>query len=354
MASVIVLYSLIFLVALPVYRRLTVDGGLTFMAAVSGVALMVLSPFSGLWLLASVLAIHLIMGAGEATDRRGVAAGIGSAALATSLILFREVPWVFWIGISYFTLRHIHVLLDWWMQKLERPTLRLLFQYNFFLPVLVAGPIHRVGHFQAALESRDMSDESYWSGAERALAGAFSAVVIGGWLAHRLFLETQDIFLPGFFDEWSASLVYWIGLYFIFSGLTSVALGLALMAGLRLEENFNRPWLARNLIEFWGRWHITLSGWCQDYVFRTFTAFTRLPSLGLILSMLAMGLWHGATAYWVLWGIWQGLGLVLTRLVVRAPMHVPGWLADAVGRLSIVVWLTLARPVIVTLFGVFP
>ena len=78
-------------------------------------------------------------------------------------------------------------------------------------------------------------------------------------------------------------------MFFSFAGLTSLALGLSLMMGLKLEENFNRPWAAKNLIDFWSRWHMTLSNWCRDYVFYPVTAITRLPVVGLLLAMLAMG-----------------------------------------------------------------
>ena len=97
-----------------------------------------------------------------------------------------------------------------------------------------------------------------------------------------------------------ASAADWVQIYFIFGGFGALALGLALMMGLVVEENFDRPWAARNLIEFWTGWHITLSLWCRDYVFQVVTAFSRSPLLGLTAAMTAIGLWHEVSVYYFL------------------------------------------------------
>jgi alginate O-acetyltransferase complex protein AlgI len=143
-------------------------------------------------------------------------------------------------------------------------------------------------------------------------------------------------------------------MYFSFAGLTSLALGLSLMMGFKLEENFNRPWAARNLVDFWSRWHMTLSNWCRDYVFYPFTAVTRLPIVGLVLAMLAMGLWHASSAYYVLWAIWQSLGIFVTHMVLRLPggsLHRNTKLL--IGTTSVFVWLTLTKPVVLQLLDLF-
>lgn len=354
MIAVVVVFVLAFLVCLPVYWRLPARAGLTFVAAVAAVVLTVSSPVSGGWLLLSTVLTHAGMILGDRLDRKGAVTLTLALLLGASLLLLRDLPGPFWIGISYFTLRHIHVLMEWWTDRLARPALPDLLRYQLFLPVLAAGPIHRYGHFRTQVEGRTPAPEHLWAGAERLLVGAFLAVVLGGWLTHRVSLAAEDLFAAAFFQEWLASLIYWSGLYFSFAGFTSVALGCALMSGLQLEENFDRPWRARNLIEFWGRWHMTLSHWCRDYVFQPVAAATRWPSFGVVLSMLAMGLWHGTTAYWTLWGVWQGLGLVLTRYALRLNLALPDPAAHLIGTLSVLCWLTLSRPVIVTLFNVEP
>ena len=281
--------------------------------------------------------------------------------LVALLLGLRDISGPLWIGAAYFTLRHVHVTLDWWMGLLEPPATSDYLRYQFFLPVMAAGPINRFQRFQSETASRRWSAEDVFAGAERLLLGAFQVVVLGGWAMHRVehAFNRQSVGWPDFQYEWTRSLIYWLDLYFTFAGLTSMALGLALMAGLRLEENFNRPWKSRTLAEFWTRWHITLSSWCRDYVFRPVAATSRRPALGVVLSMLAMGLWHGSSAYWIGWGLWQGLGIVLTRVAER---HMPrrtadvlgGWVGSILGPVSVLAWLTLSRPVLVTLLGVAP
>ncbi len=120
---------------------------------------------------------------------------------------------------------------------------------------------------------------------------------------------------PDFITDWLNSAFGWIQLYFTFAGLTALALGIAVMLGVRLEENFNKPWVARNLVEFWTRWHMTLSLWCKDYVFNPITALSRSPLVGICIAMLAIGIWHESSLYYVLWSFWQALGIVLSRSI---------------------------------------
>jgi alginate O-acetyltransferase complex protein AlgI len=123
------------------------------------------------------------------------------------------------------------------------------------------------------------------------------------------------------------------------------------MLGLRLEENFDQPWRATSLVDFWKRWHMSLSSWVLDYVFRPVTALSRSPLLGLITAMLVIGLWHEFSLFYVLWSFWQALGIVLTRLVMRwLPLErVTGWPRIILAPLGILFWLSLSQPVIETI-----
>jgi alginate O-acetyltransferase complex protein AlgI len=272
------------------------------------------------------------------------------------LLAARELEGFLWIGGAYFTLRHLHVMIDWWRESIDRPTLRQYLHYHLFLPVIMAGPIHRIQNFRRQTERRRWDPAAFCCGAERLLLGAGQYVVVAGWLLEKV----KALILAGwpgpggFGHEWLLSVFFWVQLYLSFSALTSIALGLALMMGLKLEENFDRPWAAPDLVAFWTRWHMTLSHWCRDYVFRSVAALTRLPVVGLVAAMLAMGLWHDSSLYYVLWAMWQSLGIVVTRLWLRhVPVDLPRSVARVAGPAFVLVWLTLTRPVIVEVMGAF-
>ena len=285
---------------------------------------------------------------GEQANRRGLAAAIWSLVLLCAFAAARLTPGVAWIGGAFFTLRLLHVVGDWWMGRLAIPTIRAHLRYQLFLPVMFAGPIHRFETFDRQAERRRWDAPLFFAGLERALIGAFSAFVVAGWFINRIAnvakARTED--WDPFFHGWSQAAIEWISLYFVFAGFTAIALGFSLMIGLRLEENFDRPWAARNLIEFWTRWHMSLTRWCRDYVFRPVTAVTRSALAGLAMGMLAMGLWHEFSIYYLFWSFWQALGVVLTRLALRRIgfARVPLAIRAIAGPISVLGWLSLARP----------
>lgn len=322
-------------------------------AAFTLVVLAIVSPASALWLLAVAAGTPVAMTLGDRLAQRGLIAFIWGIGLLAALVASRFLVGPLWIGGAYFTLRALHVLLDWWTGRLGNPGLRRHMRYQLYLPTLMAGPINRLSVFERQLERRRWDLATFLSGAERALFGTVAVVVLGSWgmsVAHQ---GVDPLVAPwrGFWRDWALSALDWVQLYFTFFGLTSLALGLSLMMGLRLEENFNQPWRARNLLDFWTRWHITLSQWARDYVFASVTALSRHPVLGLLAAMVFIGLWHEFSLYYVLWGLWQALGIVLTRLwqawrpksAEDDGLHVLGVIA---GRVGVLAWLSLARPVL--------
>jgi len=121
----------------------------------------------------------------------------------------------------------------------------------------------------------------------------------------------------GRLDYWVAALAYTVKIYFDFSGYSDIAIGLAGMLGLRIPENFERPYRARNISEFWRRWHMSLSSWIRDYVFIPLGGSRRsalFTTLNLLLAMALAGLWHGAAWTFVIWGLWHGAGLATHRV----------------------------------------
>ena len=181
-------------------------------------------------------------------------------------------------------------------------------------------------------------------GFERVLLGLILYYVISGTGMSMMIATAGNHLsaLPRFLELWGMSALSWVHLFFAFAGSSHIALGISLMSGLVLEENFNRPWMARNLLDFWTRWHMTLTRWVQDYVYQPVVGLTRKPVIGLLLAMLVIGLWHAFSLYYVLWAVWQSLGIVLSRqLKVRLP---DGRFAQIGGPLAVLAWLSAARP----------
>jgi alginate O-acetyltransferase complex protein AlgI len=325
---------------------------LNAVALVTLTSIAVISPLSALWLAGSSLITVLTIQHMKAARYRGPVVLIYCCVLVSLLFMTREMAAIFWIGGAYFTLRHMHVLLDWWMGRLRVPTTVEYLRYSLFLPVIMAGPIHRLDNFQRQVRRQRVTPSDVFNGAERALFGLAQVVVISSWALRRLRDSSQQYTADwtAFFQRWLDGGFEWLQMFFSFAGLTSLALGLSLMAGLRLEENFNRPWASRNLIDFWSRWHMTLSNWCRDYVFYPVAAVTRLPIVGLLLAMLAMGLWHDDSAYYVLWAVWQALGIYLTHVALRLPAEfLPGSAKRIIGTLSVFLWLSLTKPMVLSL-----
>lgn len=330
--------------AVPAHRALDA------VAAWTAAVMVLVAPVSALWLLAAAVLTPLVLGLGDRHGQRDLVAALWSLLLLSAFVAARLTPGILWIGGAFFTLRALHVVGDWWMRKLAVPTIRAHLRYQLFLPVIVSGPIHRFENFERQGYRRRWDTPMFFAGMERTLIGAFSALVIGGYVFQRIGGEVDSLtsgWQP-FFQDWAESVVEWIALYFTFAGFTSIALGISLMIGLRLEENFDRPWAAPNLIAFWTRWHMTLTAWVRDYVFRPVAAVTRSPLASLCLAVLAIGLWHEFSAYYVLWSVWQLLGVVLTRLGLRwLPIALlPPPARVVLGPLSVLGWLSLARPVI--------
>lgn len=308
-----------------------------------------ISPPSAAWMGLATLLAPLGMRMAERLDWRAGFAALWVTVLGAAFLSAQLSTGLIWIGGTFFTLRQIHVIVDWWMGKLAVPTLAGNLRYQLFLPALFVGPVHRIQNFERQCTRRRWDQEQFFSGLERVLLGAFSAEVIGTVLIAkcRTGLETLLVEANPFLRDWALSACDWAALFFTFAGMTAVALGLAAMMGIKLEENFNQPWRARDLLDFWQRWHISLTSWVQDYVYRPVMALSRSPLAGLFAAMLVIGLWHEISFYYVLWSLWQSGGIVLNRLA--SPLFdqvLPASLRQGLAPLAILGWLSLARPVI--------
>lgn len=232
------------------------------------------------------------------------------------------------IGISFYTFQTLSYTIDVWRGRLapERNLLRFAVFVSFF-PQLVAGPIVRAAEFLPQLRQRlrvDAEDVNF--AAFRIGKGLFKKVVLGDFIAayftDLVFAAPSDY---SSLENLLALYAFTLQIYADFSGYTDIALGVARLLGFRLPENFDRPYQARDVGEFWRRWHITLSTWLRDYVF--FPLGGSLGSQGrtyvnLWLTMFLVGMWHGASWNFVLYSNLQAAAMVYSRYVrLRAQRH---------------------------------
>ena len=152
---------------------------------------------------------------------------------------------------------------------------------------------------------------------------------------------------PSLVDAWLGCLAYTLQLFFDFAGYSAMAIGIGAMLGFRFPENFDRPYLARNLAQFWRRWHISLSSWLRDYLYVPLGGSrkgTGRTLLNLMLTMAIGGLWHGADSWnFLYWGLAQGVGLGVVHLGRSRGLRLPAPLAHVTTMLFVMLGWTLFR-----------
>jgi alginate O-acetyltransferase complex protein AlgI len=194
--------------------------------------------------------------------------------------------------------------------------------YVLFFPAIIAGPIDRSQRFvQDLRKSFSLNPEKIWAGGQRIVWGVFKKFVLADTLALVALNETNAAQTSSTFWVWVLVYAYALRIYLDFSGYTDIAIGIGLWMGVRLPENFDRPYTRQNLTLFWNSWHMTLAQWFRAYFFNPVTRALRTGSrklampliifLGQMGTMLLIGLWHGVTWNFFLWGAWHGLGLFI-------------------------------------------
>ena len=216
------------------------------------------------------------------------------------------------LGFAFYTLKILHVLLDSLHAKLDSPRVSELLSWLWFWPTLLVGPINRFQEFQRELSRRRWDPELLSRGARRILFGYAKIAILGNWLGEfALGGYIQRIDSASWLFHYLSTLKYGLVLYVKFAGYSDLAIGTALLLGIRISENFNFPFLALSIRDFWTRWHISLSSWCNDYVYRSAFASFRSGATASILTMLVIGFWHEASLRYLLWGCWHGVGIAI-------------------------------------------
>lgn len=225
------------------------------------------------------------------------------------------------VGISFFTFQGISYIVDVHQGRIE-PSRRLMETTLFlsFFPQLVAGPIVRAAEFMPQIQALSKPRQiALGFAVVMILGGLFKKIVMANYIATDI--VDQVFFYPadfGFSDLALAAYGYSIQIYCDFSGYSDMAIGFAALLGFRIPLNFDRPYVAASISEFWRRWHISLSSWLRDYLYIPLggSRLGRFLTLrNLFITMLLGGLWHGAAWNFILWGILHGLLLIGGRFI---------------------------------------
>ena len=222
------------------------------------------------------------------------------------------------LGISFYTFHAISYVVDVYRRTtFAQKNIFDLALYITFFPQSIAGPILRYKTIQRYLARRVILWQDFGQGCVRFISGLGKKVLIAnpmGFVADQLFAIPPEQLHFGV--AWLAALSYTIQIYFDFSGYSDMAIGLGRMFGFHFPENFNYPYAARSVQDFWRRWHISLSTWFRDYVYIPLGGSKETEMVtyrNLLLVFGLCGIWHGANWTFLIWGLWHGAFLVLER-----------------------------------------
>jgi alginate O-acetyltransferase complex protein AlgI len=280
--------------------------------------------------------------------------GLGISGLVAILILFKlyrqfTVPWLGgpWlapqvlalVGFSYFIFRAISFLHIQAILKIDERRPWVLLWYTLFLPTITSGPIQKYQDFRQQVAAPMPLDRSLaLTAAYRITRGYFRKVVLAFVLNEavtRVLAASQLTVVTSIF----AIVLLYLYFYFDFAGYSDIAIGFGLLIGIKVPENFRKPFLATTVSEFWRNWHITLVDWFRDHVFiplRGMQASRTQAAALAFLIMVLCGLWHGLTFSLLAWGAWHGLLLLSEGLSGSRP--VPPALRHGINYWSRVLW----------------
>lgn len=245
-----------------------------------------------------------------------------------SLLQAGASDFIFLVGISYASFKAIHFIIESYKGDIKHPRFLDFLNFLFFFPAFVSGPINRfndfIGHSARAVGASWRDDFS--PGMERILHGLFKKFVVTIILFPYTLIGTKVPLEQ--MASWQILLcLYAYALYFYvdFSGYTDLAIGSARLLGFSLPENFNLPFLKKNLQQLWANWHMSLTGWLTDYVYwplvrkmRNNEMLRQRPllasNLAIIATFFLCGAWHGPTFNFVLWGLYHGIGIAAVNV----------------------------------------
>ena len=224
------------------------------------------------------------------------------------------------LGISFYIFQTMSYIIDLYNGKVpaEKNFFNFLTYVSMF-PQLVAGPIVRYEDVAKELKSRKIDFDSFAQGLFLFLTGLFEKVLIANNVGYLHSLILKDISNISLFTAWLGIISFALQIYFDFNGYSTMAIGMGKMLGFNYPKNFNYPYIATSITDFWRRWHITLSSWFRDYVYIPLGG-NRVKKyrwlINIMIVWILTGIWHGASWNFVIWGVYFGIILILEKLFV--------------------------------------
>lgn len=225
------------------------------------------------------------------------------------------------IGISFFTFQGMSYVIDVYRGDVpvQKNPLKVAL-YVVLFPQLIAGPIVRYIDIANEINDRKHTIDDFTKGITRFVIGLGKKAIIANTMAE----VVDSVWNAGVTNNtvaiaWIGSIAYSLQIFYDFSGYSDMAIGIGRIFGFHFIENFNRPYISKSITEFWRRWHISLSTWFRDYVYIPLGGNRRHLYRNLSIVFLLTGLWHGASWHFVLWGIWNGLFMVIERRFRKKP-----------------------------------
>ena len=261
--------------------------------------------------------------------------------LASPLIIDRKIcisadkfSFLGFIGISYISFRIWQMVIEIHDDKIKEISLLEMLYFITFFPTITSGPIDRYQRFkkdlEAEIETKDYIINYLFVGIKKIFIGVLYKFALATFI--NIYIMQK---LPPHATSFGTTVLYMYAytfyLFFDFAGYSNFAVGTSYILGIKTPENFNKPFLAHNMKEFWDRWHMSLSKWFGDYLFSrfvlnslrngTFKSKKTATRCGYMLTMFTMGLWHGFYLFYIAYGIYQGLMLVLTDIYVKSKTY---------------------------------
>ena len=239
------------------------------------------------------------------------------------LAFFHTMGWFQFTGISYLTFRVVQIIIDTYDGNIQKIKVSDFVAFLLFFPTFSCGPIDRSRRFLEdlnAVHTRTQYLELFGIGLEKILIGVVYKFVFADICYQVMMLCTQK----DFWGMTAYAYCYGFYMFFDFAGYSLMAVGTGYMLGICVPDNFRKPFISKDMKDFWARWHISLSEWFRDFVFSRFMMLSmkhkwfksRLSgaSAGFIVNMLVMGVWHGLSVHYILYGLYHGVLLALTEI----------------------------------------
>ncbi|GGL58817.1 D-alanyl-lipoteichoic acid biosynthesis protein DltB [Sporolactobacillus putidus] len=226
------------------------------------------------------------------------------------------------LGISYVSFRSVEVIMDLRDGLINEIPLNHFLRFTLFFPTISSGPIDRYRRFESDLKqvpSGKEYKELLYLGINKIFQGFLYKYIIA-YLVHQYWMSSPALASNSFFSIWMYMYAYSMYLFFDFAGYSQFAIGFSYIMGIRTPENFNKPFLSRNIKDFWNRWHMSLSFWFRDFIYMRFVYLMikkkwikdryLISDIGLALNFLVMGFWHGFLLQYIIYGIYHAVAFI--------------------------------------------